>query len=377
MTDWSDLYTWFDEKEYSAEIDTETEFTVNGLNIMQSGETVNVTAAPVGATVTVYRNGSVVSGLAAKTDGNGSFSLKFPSAGTYTIEVSGRCDYTCTAYGGGTGASYKDATVVPSRCTVVVSAGGGSSTTEDKDEKAAEAVDKLIDAIGAVTKDSKAKIDAARAAYDKLTDAQKKLVKNYDKLVKAESDYAKLVLGVPFVDVEKHWALDAIKYAYEKGLMNGVEDDKFAPDATLTRGMLVTVLYRMAGAPEVTGEGKFADVAASDWYAAAVKWAADNGIVDGVSDSAFAPKANITREQLAAMLYRFAQYMKYASGDTAALDKFEDAASVSDWAEAAMQWAVGAGLVSGRTDTTIVPGGTATRAESATLLMRFMENVAK
>ena len=255
--------------------------------------------------------------------------------------------------------------------------GSGGSTTDDKDEKAAEAVDKLIDAIGTVTKDSRAKIDAARAAYDKLTDAQKKLVKNYDKLVKAESDYAKLVLGVPFVDVEKHWALDAIKYAYEKGLMNGVEDDKFAPNATLTRGMLVTVLYRMAGAPEVTGEGKFADVAASDWYAAAVKWAADNGIVDGVSDSAFAPKANITREQLAAMLYRFAQYMKYASGDTAALDKFEDAASVSDWAEAAMQWAVGAGLVSGRTDTTIVPGGTATRAEAATLLMRFMENVAK
>ena len=376
---YSDLYTWFQPENAQASVQTEKLFTVNGMSVMNSSETFVSKAAPVGAAVTVYdQNGKELKELAATTDIMGQFTIVFPETGTYTVEVSGKCDYTCVGYDGSAGQHYEDATVVPSRCTVTVTEGSGdTAATKDKDKKAAEAVDKLINAIGSVTKDSRAKLDAARAAYDKLTDAQKKLVKNYDKLVKAESDYAKLVLGVPFVDVEKHWALDAIKYVYEKGLMNGVEDDKFAPNATLTRGMLVTVLYRMAGAPEVTGEGKFADVAASDWYAAAVKWAADNGIVEGVSDSEFAPKANITREQLAAMLYRFAQYMKYASGDTAALDKFEDAASVSDWAEAAMQWAVGAGLVSGRTDTTIVPGGTATRAESATLLMRFMENVAK
>jgi len=244
-------------------------------------------------------------------------------------------------------------------------------------EQAAEAVDKLIDDIGTVTKDSKSKIDAARAAYDKLTDAQKKLVKNYDKLVKAESDYAKAVLGVPFVDVEKHWALDAIKYAYEKGLMNGVEDDKFAPDATLTRGMLVTVLYRMAGAPEVSGEGKFADVAASDWYAAAVKWAADNGIVDGISDTAFAPKANITREQLAAMLYRYAMGKGLVKADAAAdLSVFADAASVSPYAREAMQWAVAVGLVNGM-DGKLNPQGLATRAQTATMLMRLCEMLAR
>ena len=108
-----------------------------------------------------------------------------------------------------------------------------------------------------------------------------------------------------------------------------------------------------------------------------MKWAADNGIVEGVSEHTFAPAADITREQFAAMLYRFAQHMKYSTADTAELDKFADADSVSDWAEAAMKWAVGAGLVTGRTATALAPGGTATRGEAATLLMRFGQNVAK
>ena len=253
--------------------------------------------------------------------------------------------------------------------------GGGSGTT-NTDAKAAEAVEKLIDAIGTVTGGSKAKIDSARSAYDKLTAAQKNLVSNYDKLVKAESDYAKIALGVPFVDVEKHWALDAIKYAYEHKLMKGVADDRFAPDATLTRGMLVTVLYRMAGEPSVSGEGRFADVASGQWYADAVKWAAANGIAEGVSETAFAPLTNITREQFVTMLYRFAKYKQYSTAGAAALDQFEDAQSVADWAEAAMQWAVSAGLVTGRTESTLVPGGTATRGEMATLLMRFAEKLA-
>ncbi len=252
---------------------------------------------------------------------------------------------------------------------------GGSSTTSD--EKAAAAVDQIINAIGTVTVDSKAKIESARAAYDKLTDAQKKLVKNYDKLTKAESDYAKLALGVPFVDVKGHWALDAIKYAYDGKLMNGVGDDKFAPDETLTRGMLVTVLYRMTGEPKTTGGENYTDVAANSWYADAVQWASAGSIVNGVGENRFEPETEITREQFATMLYRYAQYMKYQADSTAGLDKFTDAASVSDWAETAMKWAVGAGLISGRTATTIVPGGTATRAEAATLLMRFAQNVAK
>ncbi len=254
---------------------------------------------------------------------------------------------------------------------------GGGAAAGVSDSAAAAAVDKIIDAIGTVTADSKAKIESARAAYDKLTDAQKQLVKNYDTLVKAETELAKLTVGVPFVDVEKHWALDAIKYAYENKLMNGVDASKFAPDATLTRAMLVTVLYRMAGSPAVSGESRFTDVASGEWYAAAVKWAADNGIVEGVSEHTFAPTANITREQFAAMLYRYAQYMKYSVADTAELDKFADAESVSDWAQAAMKWAVGAGLITGRTATTVAPGGTATRGEAATLLMRFGQNVAK
>ena len=255
------------------------------------------------------------------------------------------------------------------------SSGGSGSTVSDT--TAAAAVDKLIDAIGTVTADSKAKIESARSAYDKLTDEQKKLVKNYEQLVKAESALAQLTVGVPFIDVENHWALNAIKYAYENKLMYGVDSNRFAPDISLTRGMLVTMLYRMAGEPAVTGESRFTDVASGAWYAAAVKWAADNDIVMGVSEHAFAPAENITREQFAAMLYRFAQHMKYRTDGAAELDRFSDATSVSNWAQAAMKWAVGNGLVNGRTDTTIVPGGATTRAEAVTLLMLFAQNVAK
>ncbi len=378
---YSDLYTWFQPEEAQARTQVEKLFEVNGLNVMNSGESFAAKAAPVGAAITVYDgDGKELTELNTKTDAMGQFTVTFPEIGTYTVEVSGTCAYTCVAYDGSAGLHFDNATVIPARCTVTVTKSSGSlpaNAAGVSDSAAAAAVDKIIDAIGTVTANSKDKIASARAAYDKLTDAQKQLVKNYDTLVKAETELAKLTVGVPFVDVEKHWALDAIKYAYDNKLMNGVDASKFAPDATLTRAMLVTVLYRMAGSPAVSGESRFTDVASGEWYAAAVKWAADNGIVEGVSEHTFAPTANITREQFAAMLYRYAQYMKYSVADTAELDKFADAESVSDWAQAAMKWAVGAGLITGRTAATVAPGGTATRGEAATLLMRFGQNVAK
>jgi|GEM_PF-4425730 len=188
-----------------------------------------------------------------------------------------------------------------------------------------------------------------------------------------------------FDDVEKDdWFYDAVKYVFEKGMMNGVGDNKFDPDGTTTRAMVVTILYRLEGEPEVdAGTSPFFDVApeaegfAPQWYTKAVLWAAENGIVEGYVEGAhkvFDPNGSITREQLAAILYRYEQYK--GGGFTGAwyfpLD-FEDAADVSDWADEAMHWCVMKGVITGVTETTLVPGGSATRAQAATMLMRFSE----
>ena len=178
--------------------------------------------------------------------------------------------------------------------------------------------------------------------------------------------------AMPFTDVSGHWAAEAIAYVYGNDLMNGTSKTTFAPNATLNRAMLATILYRMAGEPAVTGEGEiFADVAADVWYGAAVTWASENGIVSGMGDGTFAPMNAITRQQLAAMLYRYAQYSKLDTSARGDLDQFTDGGQVSSWASDAMAWAVGAGLISGKTANVIDPAGTATRAEVAAILMRF------
>lgn len=176
---------------------------------------------------------------------------------------------------------------------------------------------------------------------------------------------------MPFTDISGHWAADAIAWVYEKGLMNGVSQTAFNPAGIMDRATVVTILYRMAGSPAITGENPFDDVADGQWYTDAVLWASQNQIVNGVGNQQFAPSMPITREQLAAMLCRYA---RYSGMDTSAVDrlsKFADGNQVSPWAEEAMVWAVGAGLISGKTADIIDPAGTATRAEGATILMRF------
>ena len=154
--------------------------------------------------------------------------------------------------------------------------------------------------------------------------------------------------------------------------MNGTSETTFAPNATLNRAMLAAILYRLAGEPAVTGESSpFTDVAADAWYSTAVNWASENGIVSGMGDGTFAPMNAITRQQLAAMLYRYAQYSKLDTSARGNLDQFTDGSQVSSWASDAMAWAVGDGLISGKTANVIDPAGTATRAEVAAILMRF------
>lgn len=183
-------------------------------------------------------------------------------------------------------------------------------------------------------------------------------------------------LDEPFADVDElDWFHDAVVYVYNEGMMDGISATQFAPNSNLTRGMVVTMLYRLEGEPRVTGSSGFDDVASGAWYADAVTWAAENGIVNGVSDTEFAPNVNITREQLAAILYRYAEYNDYDVSGRDDLSEFTDRSSISSYALDAMRWAVDEGLITGITNTTIKPQGTATRAQAATMFMRFMSTV--
>ena len=183
---------------------------------------------------------------------------------------------------------------------------------------------------------------------------------------------------LPFPDVtEGDWFYDAVRYAYETGLMDGVGDSLFAPNSQTTRAQLVTILHRLAGEPEPGGDSGFADVAAGTWDTDAVAWAAQNGIVNGVSDTEFVPGDDITREQLAAILYRYAACQGYDVSQRADLSGFGDASSISGYAQEALSWAHAQGLVLGFEDGSLRPQGTASRAQIATILMRFCEGVAK
>ena len=182
---------------------------------------------------------------------------------------------------------------------------------------------------------------------------------------------------LPFTDVrESDWFYEDVAFAYENGLFAGTSDTTFSPNASMTRAMLVTVLYRLEGQPAVNGRSGFSDVQYNGYYEDAVTWAADNGIVNGTSTSTFSPNANVTREQMAAILYRYAQYKKYNTAASSGLNGFTDHASVSGYAAASLEWAVAEKLVNGSAGK-LMPTGNATRAQVAAILHRFVENVAK
>lgn len=182
---------------------------------------------------------------------------------------------------------------------------------------------------------------------------------------------------LPFTDVrESDWFYDDVVFAYENGLFSGTSDTTFSPNTSMTRAMLVTVLYRLEGQPAVNGRSGFSDVQYNGYYEDAVTWAADNGIVNGTSTSTFSPNVNVTREQMAAILYRYAQYKKYNTAASSSLNSFSDHTSVSGYAEASLQWSVAEKLVNG-SNGKLMPTGNASRAQVAAILHRFAENVAK
>jgi hypothetical protein len=179
----------------------------------------------------------------------------------------------------------------------------------------------------------------------------------------------------PFDDVnEDDWFYAAVKFVNVNGLMRGISDNLFSPDTALTRAMLVTILYRYEGEPEVIVVSSFSDVAVGAWYTEAINWASVNGIADGYGNGMFGTNDNITREQLATMLYRYAKLKGLSVSKSVFLSEYSDVNKISAWALDAMKWANAEKLINGRTLSTLAPLGTATRAETATILQRFIEN---
>lgn len=183
--------------------------------------------------------------------------------------------------------------------------------------------------------------------------------------------------ATPFTDVKTtDWWYEAVKYVYENKLMSGTSDTTFEPTAKLNRAQAVQILYNLEGQPAVTGTADFTDVS-GHWALNAITWGAKNGVVAGVGNGKFDPNANVTREQFAQMMYNYAKFKGYdltAQGD---LDNFTDVSKVSDWAETALAWANGEGLINGNTDGTLAPNGTAIRGQAASIMAKFDQNVAE
>lgn len=180
----------------------------------------------------------------------------------------------------------------------------------------------------------------------------------------------------PFLDVAPGtWYYDAVQYAYERGLMSGTGEGQFSPDLTTSRGMIVTILYRLAGSPAVSGSSSFSDVSQGDWYAQGVAWASAHGVVSGYPDGTFRPNDTITREQMAAILCQYARFQGKLDSGRADLSIFADAGSVSPWAQDALSWAVAKGLIGGISADTLAPGGSTTRAQAAVILTAFSKSL--
>lgn len=181
-------------------------------------------------------------------------------------------------------------------------------------------------------------------------------------------------LSSDFIDVDQNmWYHDSIDFALRRKMFSGISDTQFDPNGLMTRAMLVTVLYRLSGAPVIIIGDDFIDVPANRWYSAAVTWGKVTGIINGVEPNRFAPEQNVTREQAAAILYRYAMYRYLDVGEYEILDDFNDGAQVSKYAQEPMNWAIGSGLISGIGNKTLAPQDPATRAQVCTILMRFCQ----
>lgn len=302
-----------------------------------------------GSTITGCYNTAEISATGSKADGisgeqNGSFNRRL-EAGSYTLTLSYVKD---AASKGGSDTAYVSVLTLAGMAHVIV-----ENTTFPKAEGAAWD--------GTTSKTYTVTVSTASLPIT----------------VKPATDNTKLASRLPFTDVStSDWFYDDVKFVYENGLFSGTDSRSFSPSASMTRAMLVTVLYRLEGEPAVAGRSSFADVRSGAYYEKAVIWAAANGIVTGTSSTSFSPDAKVTREQLAAILYRYAQYKNLDTSASEKLSSFSDAGEMSGYANAALGWAVAERLVNDASGK-LMPKGYAARAQVAAIFHRSVENVVK
>ncbi len=321
---YSDLFTWFDNSSCSAKVNTDVTLKVNGLNLMASTANHDALHAPNGATVTIYdKSGKHLKDMTTEVDKDGVFTLNFAVSGTYTVKVSGKAKW----------GSYDDAPVAPSTCKVTVSSTGGGSSSNKA---------------------------------DKNTQSKDNTEKNDENIIEESKK--------EFTDAKGHWGEEYINFVTKRGLYNGVGDGKFGVNSPMTRAMLVTVLHRLGGTPDAKASGAFGDVKDGMWYSDAISWASAEGIVNGVDADNFSPDGKVTREQVATILYRYIKYLDISLGGGDSIDMFFDCKDVSSWARESLAWAVSEGIITGKPNNILDPGGNATRTEVAAILMRFVTN---
>ena len=297
-------------------------------------------------------------------DAEGKAQITFPSDGTWYLWADG-------SYGKSPG--NEEAIVsAPAYAKVIV-------TNKDKD--AAQAVADLINALPSaanLTLADKDAVAAAREALSALTEAQLAYISDETLalLEKAEAKLAALEKPIPFTDLTQDWYQESVAYVYRNNLMYGTTNTTFSPDANLTRAMFAAMLYRLAGSPRVVGTCPFPDVPSTAYYLDAVIWGEKNGVIYGEGGK-FNPDGKITREQMAAMMRRYADFCELKTDARADLSGFTDAAAVSSWALNDMKWAVAEHLLYGDTNSRLNPTNNATRAEAAAILQRFATRLAK
>lgn len=291
-----------------------------------------------------------------------------------TSETSGNTEYTFTYVGGGSSSSIS----TPTTYAVNVNAATNGAVAADKKTAskgttvtvtASPSKGYVVDAVKVVDKDGK---DVAVTGKDgKYVFTMPASAVTVTGSFKAETPAP---VALPFTDVKSgHWFYDAVQYAYAQGLMTGTSATTFAPNGTMNRAMIVTVLYRLEKSPAVTGASKFTDVPAGQWYSDAVAWAAANKIVNGYDETTFGPMNAVTREQMAAILFRYEQ-VKGLENVTLEenLNRFPDQNKISAYAIPALQWAVGQKIINGNADGTLDPTGTATRAQVAQIFTNLL-----
>ena len=312
--------------------------------------------------------------LAGKEHLKGSIAAGSRYSMTTSETTSGNTEYTFTSVGGGSSSSIS----TPTTYAVNVNAATNGAVAADKKTAskgttvtvtASPSKGYVVDAVKVVDKDGK---DVAVTEKDgKYVFTMPASAVTVTGSFKAETPAP---VALPFTDVKSgNWFYDAVKYAYEQGLMTGTSATTFAPNGTMNRAMIVTVLYRLEKSPAVTGASKFTDVPAGQWYSDAVAWAAANKIVNGYDETTFGPMNAVTREQMAAILFRYEQ-VKGLENVTLEenLNRFPDQNKISAYAIPALQWAVGQKIINGNADGTLDPTGTATRAQVAQIFTNLL-----